>query len=185
VRHEAAVALRLLGPRAARAVPKLAAGLRRPDANWQVDCLWTLAAIGPEAADAVPDVVAAMSSDQESVRYAACYTVGNIGAPASAAIPALEKNLQDRDPFLQTISAWALAHISPRKEGVAEECLKPLLQGLKLSDPRVRIEAAQALALLGPAAKGAVPALREIASDEDEAVKKSAAEALQKIDSQP
>jgi HEAT repeat protein len=182
VRHEAAIALRLLGPRSARAVPKLAAGLRDADMNWRVDCLWTLAAIGPEAADAVPDVVTAMSSDQDTVRYAACYTAGIIGPPASAAIPALEKNLQDRDPFLQTISAWALAHISPRKEGVVEECLKPLLQGLKLSDPRVRSEAAQALALLGPAAKAAVPALRESVHDEDETVRTSVADALQKID---
>src|SRR5262249_35102168 len=105
VRHEAAAALRRLGPRSARAVPKLAAALRDPDTNWPVDCLWTLASIGPEAADAVLDIVAAMSSDQDTVRYAACYAVGIIGPPASAAIPALEKNLQDKDPFLQTISA--------------------------------------------------------------------------------
>jgi HEAT repeat protein len=181
VRHEAVVALRLIGPRAKKAVAKLTAGLQDPIPTLRVDYLWALAAIGPDAADAVPEIMNAMADNVPSVRYAACFAAGSIGPPASAAVPALEKNLQDRDEFLQFNSAWALARINPRGEGVGNECLKPLLQGLKHSDPRVRIEAAQTLALLGPAARAGLDTLRESLRDEDEGVRKAATDALQKI----
>ena len=146
-----------------------------------MDCLWALAAIGPDAADAVLEIIKVMSSSVPSVRYTACYAVGNIGTAASAAVPALEKNLQDRDEFLQFTSAWALARISPNGDGAAEPCIKPLLWALKNSDPRVRSEAAQALALFGPAAKSAVTPLRESLRDEDKSVRKAVEVALRKI----
>jgi len=81
-------------------------------------------------------------------------------------------------------SAWALAHINPEGEGVAGQCLKPLLAGLKLADPRARREAAQALGLLGAGAQGAIPELQQCQRDDDEAVREAATEALKQIGAQ-
>src|SRR5262249_13068718 len=115
------------------------------------------------------------------VRYSASYSIGKIGPAAKQAIPLLERNLQERDDFLQIASAWALVHVDPQRKGVAEQCLEPLTRSLKLPDARARNEAVLALAMLGPSARSAVPALEAVAKDPDETVRKSVAEALKKI----
>ena len=109
------------------------------------------------------------------------YAVGMIGSAASEVVPVLEKNLQEQDEFLKFTSAWAIAHINPQADAAAGDCLDALIKGLALPDPRVRSEAAQALALLGPKAKGAVPMLTRAARDDDQAVRDAAADALNKI----
>jgi hypothetical protein len=78
-------------------------------------------------------------------------------------------------------SAWALVEINPRLRGLAERCLEPLTRGLRQSDAVARSRAAEALGKLGPAAMAAVPALEELALDQDETVRESAAAAIRKI----
>ena len=180
-RHASATALRLIGPRAAPAVPHLAAVLHDPQEPLRVDYLWTLAAIGSAAAPALPEIEGLMNQDEFPVRYAACYAAGSIGPSASGVIPVLLKNLESRDEFLQFMSAWAFVQISPPANEVTARCLQPLMKGLKLSDPRARSEAALALARLGPAAREAIPDLRQIARDDDATVRQSVAQALVRI----
>ena len=72
-------------------------------------------------------------------------------------------------------------HIDSKPKGLADHCLGPLTRALQLPDPQVRSEAAEALGLLGPAAGLAVPALKELAQDPEESVRKSVAAALKKI----
>ena len=181
MRHQSAMALRMIGPRAAPALANLTAGLQDPQETLRVDFLWTIAAIGPEAAPALPAIVRLMNVDDFPVRYAASYAAGKIGRAASPALPVLLKNLESRDEFLRFISAWAYANIAPASNEVASRCLEPLKQGLKLPDPQARAEAALALARLGAGAREAVPALKEIAGDDDLAVRNAVAEALEKI----
>jgi HEAT repeat protein len=57
-----------------------------------------------------------------------------------------------------------------------------LAEALKEKDNDVRIKAAGLLGEIGPAAKAAVPALREMLRDRDPAVHDAAAEGLKKID---
>jgi vesicle coat complex subunit len=105
--------------------------------------------------------------------------VGALGLLPDPAIPALQKLLQDKDEYVQITSAWALAHIDPRNS--AKVCLKPLERGLKHSDARTRLAAAEALGLLGPGAREADASLAELREDEDPAVRKAVAEAIEKI----
>jgi tetratricopeptide (TPR) repeat protein len=170
LRFEAASALLVLGPKAAAAVPKLAAGLQDPDPTIRGSFLAALAAIGPESASELPAILRALNDPADPVRYSACHTIGRIGAEAREAIPLLEKNLHDRDEILQIASAWALVKIDPQRQGLAAECLDPLTRALKLADPQARAEAAAALGEIGPTATPAAPSLEALAQDPDEAV---------------
>ncbi|MGE5192969.1 MAG: HEAT repeat domain-containing protein [Deltaproteobacteria bacterium] len=181
IRREAAATLALLGPKAAPAVEKLATMLADPDPAIRSDALSALASIGPASAPALPQVLPQLSAPEIPVRCAASYAVGKIGSAAKGAVPLLERNLQERDDVLQIASAWALVHVDSRREGLADECLGPLIRLLKHPDPRARNEAVAALALMGRAARPAVPALEAIARDPDETVRKSVTEALKQI----
>jgi HEAT repeat protein len=72
-------------------------------------------------------------------------------------------------------------HVDPQRKGLADQCLGPLTRSLKLPDPRFRNEGVLTLAMLGAAAKPALPALQAIAKDPDETVRKSVADAIKKI----
>jgi HEAT repeat protein len=181
VRREAALTLAMIGPKAAPAVDKLTATLNDADPSVRNAALAALAAIGPAATGALPAVMPLLTAAEPAVRYSAIFVVGKIGPSAKPAIPLLEKNLQEPDPFLQTASAWALVYIDPKPEGRAAQILGPLMQGLSVPDPRVRLAVIQALAQLGPAAKPARKALEEIANDKNEIIRKAVVDALFKI----
>jgi len=183
VRYEAAAAIARIGPRAAAAVPTLSAALEDPDAAIRGEFLTALGAIGPDAAAALPAILKALADHEPAVRSSATYAIGQLGGAAKEAIPLLERNLTSHDEFLQFVSAWALVHVDPKQKGLAERCLAPLLTGLKSHDPRARSEAAEALGLLGPSARPAVPALKELAQDkdQDDSVREAVAAALKKI----
>ncbi len=181
IRFETASAIAAIGPRAKVAVPKLAAALNEPDPALRNAYIAALAAIGPAAAPAMPALLAALADPEPPLRYSATYAVGRIGEGAKAAIPVLEKNLQERDDMLQIGSAWALVQIDPKRDGLAGECVGPLTRALKLPDPHYRNEAAVTLGRIGPSARSAADALAKLADDPDETVRKSAAEALEKI----
>jgi HEAT repeat protein len=181
VRREATATLAMLGPKAAPAIAKLGETLQDPDPALRSDALSALAAIGPASAAALPQILPQLSAPEIPVRCAASYAIGKIGSAAKEALPLLEKNLQERDDFLQIASAWALANVAATKEGIADKCVGPLTRSLKLPDPQARKESVGALALLGRAARSAVPALEALARDPDESVRKSVADALAKI----
>jgi len=182
VRHEAAATLARIGPKAAAAVPELTAGLEDRDPAVRSEFLAALGAMGPAAGDALPAILKSLADADYHVRYAASYVIGQLGPAAKEAIPVLQRNVQGRDEFLQIISAWALVRVDPKREGLAGECLGPLTRALKLPDSHLRKEAVEALGLLGSAAAPAAPAIKELAHDPDEAVRKSAAEALKAIE---
>jgi HEAT repeat protein len=93
----------------------------------------------------------------------------------------------DGDPGVRCVAAWVL-YCRRGQPGVGVE-LKDVLetweQGLKASDPWARRHAARFVGSLGPAARGAVPALTAALEDKDDGVRTTAAEALKKIQQKP
>jgi HEAT repeat protein len=181
IRREAAMTLARIGPKAAPAVDELADLIGDPDPALRDAVLLALAAIGPDATGAIPKILPALLDSHYPVRYAAIFALGQIGRTARVAIPVLEKNLQDQDNFLQTASAWALLQIDPKNEKRAGQCLKPLVNGLAIADPNVRVQVIRALGILGPAAKSAAKDVQKLSEDPNAEVKKAVAEALKKI----
>ena len=159
----------------------VAGGMSDPDPAIRSAFVTALGAVGPASAKALPGIMQALDDPEASVRHAAAFAIGRIGGEAKAAIPLLEKKLLEKDLIEQIACAWALVKIDPQREGLAGECVEPLLRALRLPDPQARAEAAAALGEIGPAAAAAKPALDELAKDPDETVQKAAAAALKKI----
>ncbi len=183
IRREAATVIGAVGPAAAAAIPALVRGLQDPDPGVCIDSLRALTSVasGKQTTRLVPQVMTLLSSKIPYVRYTACYALGSFGATATEAVPLLEGNLRDPDTHLQVTSAWALVRIRPNNRAVAEECLAPLVRGLKMPDPQGRAEAARTLGSLGPWAQAAIEPLGGLLEDNDENVRQAAQDSLQKI----
>jgi HEAT repeat protein len=179
IRPSVARILGRLGPAAKQAVPALAEIVRRDDrVPARCEALMALGAIGPDAAPSVPAIAESLRGTKEDICYAACYALGRIGPAAIAAKPELQNKLRDANQSIALSAAWALARIDPRSAEVARLSVPLLLQGLADAEPRVRAEAANSLALLGPLAKDAVPALKKVLRDPDDTVRDAADKAI-------
>jgi HEAT repeat protein len=173
-----------LGPKAAGAVPAIvAAAEKNADEQFTREAVFALAAIGPAAAPATDYLVSLIRQGAPPVQYAASYALGRIGPGAAAASPALRSLLASDDAFLRTAAAWALLKIDAKKNAdVQQQAIELFTAALADERPEVRSAMALALAEQGPAAKAALPALEKTLHDPHEAVRESAAEALEKID---
>jgi HEAT repeat protein len=123
--------------------------------------------------DRVPSV------KQQLVRRRAAQALGDMGPAAAAAVPALEAAWKGSEPELRVAAAAALWRIGRHREAA----LRTLTQALRDKEYRdSRYQLVWTLGSLGPEARAAVPALREALDDPDSLVRRSAAEALKKID---
>jgi HEAT repeat protein len=181
-RLRAAGVLRRLGPDAKDAVPGLVDALADENAEVRSEVLFALGAIGTDAADAVPAIVKALDDEEMKVVYTAAYALGQIGPKAMEAKPALVEKLEVEDEFLTMAVAWALARIHPECKETAPKAVPVLIKALAEPDAMTRIHACESLSCLGPLAKQAVPALKELANAEDPEVRKAAAEAIEAIE---
>ncbi|MCI0378918.1 MAG: HEAT repeat domain-containing protein [Gemmataceae bacterium] len=157
VRRAAVESLGNLGPEAAAAAGKLAVALTDAEAAVRWTAAETLGRIGVEAKSAVPALVAALKD--RAVRGSAADALGSIGGDAKSAIPALCVLAKDPDKGLRRTAAVALARIGG--EGV-KPALPVLLEMLHFGDEREFWDAMQQFALLGAAAKEALPEVRKI-----------------------
>jgi HEAT repeat protein len=171
-----------MGPGAKAAVPALVDIVKTDDAAAaRSEALLALAAIGADAAEVVPAAVEALHAPQEDVCCAACFTLGQIGKPAVAAEPELLKKLGDTNESTSLAAAWAMVRINPDSPETARQLVPLLVRALTDCEPRVRVEAAASLQLLGSRAKEALPALRQATTDRDEMARAAAVAALNAI----
>ncbi len=179
---KAAMILARMGPQAKTAVPALVTALRDDDPQTRREILFALGSIGPAASAAVPALIKSLDDEDMDVRYSAAFALGRIGPKASAAEPVLNENLNSPDKFLALVSAWALVHIAPDGEQTLSKAMPLLIKGLGNSGATARIEAANALGVLGPKAKAAIVPLRKLLADQNEQVKAAAKKALEAIE---
>jgi HEAT repeat protein len=184
LRPAAIVVLKRLGPAAKDSVPALVQAMNaEPKLEVRREIFFALAAIGPGSEEAVPLLIPNLTHENVKVRNGASYALGKIGPKAKSALPTLRKNMSSRDdPFLPLISAWALAQIDYENAETVELTLPLFIKALEHQEVLVRVEAANSLALFGPRAKEAVPALKKAADDRDRHVREAAAAALKKIE---
>ncbi len=183
-----AAILARIGPEAKAALPALAAALKAKAASEQeadhafcAEALVAIATIGPDK-ELVETCAAFLSSDDEMERRTATYALGKIGPDAKAALPAVKQNLMADDERLRMISLWAMLQITPDDDQVVKAAIPALTKALVAERPLVRLEAALALGKIGPQAAAAQGALESLAkTDDDEAVRRAAAEALKQI----
>ncbi len=138
----------------------------------------TLGKLGPRAAVAVPDLIAVFDrlrgTEQTPLQEAVVVALGQIGGPARAALTSLPRGLGrtvDIDLAIRRSTELILA---------APDTLNVdlLVQQLLSRDPSTRLKAIKGLADLGPAARGAGPALVVAMADPDPDVRRGAVAAF-------
>lgn len=141
--HWACAILAEIGPAAEPAAPALAKVVEHEAPDMRMQALVALAAIGPGAASAEAAVVKALDDETAAVRYAAALAAGKIGL--KAALPKLKEQRGGDDAFLNTVSAWAIAKISPDDEAAVKEAIELLVAGVKSDDVQARRAAARGI----------------------------------------
>jgi HEAT repeat protein len=157
VQRAAAAALGDVG-----AVSALAEALKDPNKHVRRNAVRPLrrVVIRDRSATATRAVVTALADALKDpdggVRRAAASSLGAIGPEAVDAIPALAATTMDPDTSVRNATIEALGRIG------SPAAVPVLVQALK--DPRTGSLAVRALGNMGPAARGAIPALREFQS---------------------
>ena len=160
VARSAEKAIRRIG---SAAVPALVQGLENEDAGVRATAAQALGFLGPAAEGAVPALAKAIEDEYDGVRHLAVQTLSYIGPAAQAAVPALVKALDDED--MRGSAVYTLLLIDPAARRIGPEGVPSLIGALSDIDKRVCCKAARILRSIGPAAKAAVPALKQVLED--------------------
>ena len=115
--------------------------------------------------DTLPGLIEVLKSPSDNVRFLAVERLKKAGTDA---IPALKKLMQDSNPLIAARPIWILPHLG---EAGVEECEKLL----KSADPTQRLVAYRALRR---ADIGMLPYARQLAGDENPAVRREVATSL-------
>lgn len=181
-RNGAAVALALLGPKAADAVPALQQALKDADPRVRIraaDALWSVEKKGQPA---VATLIDALNSPDAQVRRRAVDVLTVIGPEARDAVPALTRGLKDKDEALASKYAAALAAVGPD----AKAAVPVLAEVVKNTErPALRVAAIDALGKIGPDARVATPYLLTLVKDPSTQVRNLAVDALGRIGADP
>ena len=210
VRREAMLALGAIGADAAAAVPVLQHALEEKDGVVRLSAMYALAGIGPAAAAAEPLLRKYALAGSPPFRVLGTWAVARI-KPGDQQwrrdkLPMLAETLWDKDVRVRQMAVRALTDLGPAAESVLPilkraiqgsntdvvqsaldvlpalgEPAVPLLVETLKQRPEIRPRVARMLARIGPAAKAAVPALVEIATDGDAAARSEALLALAAI----
>ncbi len=163
----------LLGPRAAEAIPDVAALL--DDSDYTPEAALALSFMGSAA---VAPLNEASRSEDPNVRREALRSLGKLRERASIdpqiVVPRLLEALDDVDPSVRHVAVTYLGIVRDRPEVE----VAGLIKALDDEEADVRQAAAVALAEYGALAEPAVPALRKAARDPDEDVRREAGRAL-------
>jgi HEAT repeat protein len=136
------------------------------------EMIHTLGKFGPETGDAVPLLVEILAGNHPRLQVAAAEALARTGPAAAAAVPALEGALRERT-WMEDVAFQSLGFLPPREgrgNGPVDWWVDFSSERWEFSEYAsfewsfghdLRSHVAYALGQIGPAARGAVPALRE------------------------
>jgi HEAT repeat protein len=152
-----------------RAAQAISQALHDKDARVREAAAYALGEYGPAAHRAVRALSQALSDSDKRVRGRAAFALTQMIAYAEPAIPALIRAAKDSDPHVRSRAINVLEMLGPK----AKDAVPVLIAALtdpddprdadRRGDASVPEVAALALARIGPAARGAVPRLLELA----------------------
>jgi len=174
-RADAAEDLRRLGRRAHTALPMLTALLDDVDVRVRVAAAAAVLRISPDSAPALVPLSQGLASAAPSERCTAARAVGRSGAAGRGLVPALANLLSDQEESVRMAALQAIALLGPS----ADEAVKALTA--LLGDPKLAIDAADALGRIGPAAQPVPEQLTRMLSSNQKAVRWAAVRAMAQI----
>ncbi len=182
LRVPAVKVLTKLGPKAAAAVKPLIDAAADADPLFRTQINFALAAIGPAAAPATDMLVKSVSAEDKGVRESALYALRAIGPGAKSGIRPLLRRAEADRSFDSLAAAWALSRIAPDNAQVTARLLPVLTRGLSNPDEPTRLNSAEAIGDLGPAAAHTAAELEKVAKeDKSSVVREAAAAALKRV----
>jgi HEAT repeat protein len=127
-----------------------------------------LGRIGGENEDLVPVLRSQLTSRSGGVRAAATDALGRVAGRSSEALADLVRRLRDEFPEVRAVAALAIGRVANnRSPAEQEDAAVPLTKILFDEYPYVRQAAAISLGKIGPPAKAALPALREVLAEKE------------------
>lgn len=184
VRDGAATALGSIGPEAESATLALREALGDEDLWVRESAIRALTAITKDKEILLPAAVVALGHGETAwnVRRYAVDILWRHGKEYEPAIPALIHTLDNPAEGMWQDCAYHAMDLLAGMADRSEEIVSVLAKVIENTDSRMRLRAAQALGKIGPAAKGAIPALENVAeNDGEEEVRSAAKEALERI----
>lgn len=165
------------GSDAVAAAPALKKLLRHQDKSQAVRAAWALAWIEPSALkEEIATLKEAVAEEGGATRELALMTLGHFGDGRLA--PDFVDRLRLRgNPGEVAAAVYALRRLG-------KEAVPALVAGLQDAEPQIQGNAARTLADLGPVARAAVPALRDLGRKKPGVLRQRTAEALARIDPQ-
>ena len=163
IRIRAVTALGDLGGEVRRVLPALRTALKEVALNdgedgVRAEAVRALLRAGPQPATEVGALVDALHSDVDVVRFHAAIALGDFGAAGQPGVPALiHASLWDEEPVVRleaSMALWKIDHSGPL-------VLYVLSKALDDANELICWIAADCLGQMGPAAREAVPALRQ------------------------
>lgn len=197
--HAAAV-IGDIGPAAMAAVPALIEGLGRGDPGVREQCALALGKLGPAARPSLPALTGALDSPSASLRRAAFLSLSALGPDTAGVARMLHVFRTDvlKDETVRGALVGPDDWMSgSRSEGPAlgsvwvslralaslgKEAVPGLAAGLKSEDILYRGVCGVVLAMMGPDARAALPALVDLMQDKDPALRRVAIKAAQEVD---
>jgi HEAT repeat protein len=202
------------GQSASAAVPALASLLDDPSPKLRTTAAQALASMGKAAQPALGKLTSLLNAQQTEVREAAVTALGSLGLEADAVRPQLVSALRDEKSEVRRAATRAIQRLGPqgaiflpdiillaekkenlrsvermlrRFEGARPDArsLPELVKQLDHKQDSVRLLAIKFLALAGPSAKDALPALERMREDANAEIRKQAAAASEKIKTNP
>jgi HEAT repeat protein len=177
MRYEALLALEQIGPSARAAVPELVAILDGKDNRLQASAVSTLGAIGRDSLAAVPKLTKLLESDDRLLSSSAAFALARILPADDKRLPdvaqVLVKGLQDKHRNVRGDSLRGLVLIG---SGAVPTLAVAIAK--EAVDPHAAVAAEQAIRLIGPAAKEAIPQLTIALKSHQELVVVGAVDAL-------
>jgi hypothetical protein len=156
-------ALRRIGARGASSadIKALIEALGASDDGVREAAAWSLTQSGGAAGPAAPALIRSMEDPDPVVRGLAALALRDVNPAASApALATLTAHLSDTDENVRMMSAQAVGRQGPRAKGA----ISALIAASQVpgQHPHVLRSVADALGLIGPDARAALPALREL-----------------------
>jgi HEAT repeat protein len=159
-------------------LPALSRNLVDRDVNVRRSTLEVLEVLGSTARPAAPNIVRSLNDPDLFVRWAAARALGRLApAEAATAVPAVVRLLGESDPGIRLTAVAALERYGP----AAKDAVPALLVRLRIQDAELRAVVVRALGSIANDSEAASRGLNEALKDPSEMVRKSASEALERL----
>lgn len=168
--------LAMIGAPAQSAIPQLRQLLQSPSQKLQHSAALALESLGPLASAAIPDLLHLLAKSQ--YKGALKRSLKELGRPRERDFNLITFHLKSQSALTRRETMKVIGRLG----GDAKKVMTHVLAALEDEDIHVRVEALQIIGEIGPAARSALPRLRELRKSKDYKTLRAVEESLRRIE---